>query len=346
MLQQLKSPAVKKRQYTCEEVINKYKDDYERMVKALKREHDKNMIEEDIKISDLETKLKELQEEKEDSNERNNKTYGHKVEDYKEEIKKINKFKTNAEYTTIALMEAEKIWLVIKIAVVANENFTQMKDDEKIELICANFKEFYNNFPIVSRYMICMGQYKQKAFRKFLKKCEQKLNHTPTEREKDYMQNQWIECQASYVKYLWEEMQTKRYSQKESQAIWQQTHKALTEEFKQFKTNHAQVEEKIKLEDKKNKVELLSEAVHRVSTGAQKLDLEKMRVLVNKLRDKKYQQNYKLVLDQIVDKIDRVNPSVKGWGTNVEAQQEYEEELKKQECKQKYKKMDLTPQMV
>lgn len=326
-----------KKQYTEQEVIDKYKNDYEKTMKSLKEEHDSSMLEPNIKIADLSDKIKDIEESKSPFHE--------KLDKYKKELGDINKYKTNAEYTTIAVMEAEKLWLAVKIAVIANNKFMSMTDEEKIDLIRKDFAEFYNNFPIVSRYMLCMGQYNQKAFRKFLKKCEQRLNQTPTEKEEGFMQNQWVECQASYVRYLWEEMQTKRFSRKESNAVWEQTHKALTEEFKQFKTKHTQVEENLKQEDKKNKVELLSEAVHRISSGAQKLDLEKTRALVNKLRDTKYRQNYDIVLQQILDN-DIITPaSVSGRGINIDAQYAHEEELKQSEYKKKYKKMDLAPKM-
>jgi hypothetical protein len=264
---------------------------------------------------------------------------------YADELKELEKIKTNAEYTSMALMEAEKLWLAVKIVALSNENFIHMKDEEKIDLIRKDFAEFYNNFPIVSRYMVCMGQYSQKAFRKFLKQCEQKLNHSPVKREEDYMQNQWIECQASYVRYLWEESHIKKFSRKESNEIWQQAHRALTEEFKQFKDQHMKTEEKIKRDEKKHKVELFKEAVGRVSTGAQSLDLEKTRALVNKLRDKKYKQNYELALRQLEENTKFIGARSVSRGINQEALQEYEEELKQQEYKKKYKKMDLTPKM-
>ncbi len=332
----------KKKKYTGEEVIGKYKEEYEKTLKYLKEEHDTNALAEDLNIADIEEQIKVLEYDIQETPANNN-----IIQDLKLKIKSIKKQKTNNEYITIAVMEAEKVWLVVKVAVVGNEQFPTMRDDEKIELISKDFKEFYNNFPIVSRYMVCMGQYNQKAFRKFLKKCEEKLNQAtaPTERQKDYMQTQWIECQASYVKYLWESVQTKRYSQKDANIVWKQTYEMLTKEFKDFKKSHAKIEEKIKIEDKKNKNELLSEAVKRISTGKQKLSMEETRELVNKLKNKKYHQNYERMVKQINDTVERINPIVKGFGINIDAQQEYEEELKKQKCKTKYKKMDLSPQI-
>jgi hypothetical protein len=331
-----------KKKFTCEEVIDKYKEDYEKNLIFLKKEHDKNMLAEDLAASNLEEKIKTYEHDvKEDpANERI-------IQGLKAKMDAIAKKKSNAEYITIAIMEAEKVWLVVKVAAVANEHFPQMRDDEKIDLISKDFKEFYNNFPIVSRYMVCMGQYNQKAFKKFLKKCEEKLSQemAPTERKKDYMQTQWIECQASYVKYLWESVQTKRFSQKESNAVWKHAYETLTEEFKNFKSSHEKIEEKIKLKDIKNKRELLAEAVGRVCSSEQKLSLGDTRILVNKLKNKKYHQNHEKMVKQICDIVTLIHPAVKGFGTNEEARQEYEEELKKHECKTKYKKMDLTPKM-
>ncbi len=327
-----------KKKYTIDEVVDKYKEEYERNLKFLKKEHDKNSSVFDIKIASLEEKIKIYNQST--NNEQD-------IQRLNNQIEIINKQKTNSEYITIAIMEAEKVWLVIKVTYVANENFLQMTDEEKIEMISKDFKEFYNNFPIVSRYMVCMGQYNQKAFKKFLKKCEDKLSqhNVPNERKKDYMQTQWIECQASYIKYLWELLQTKRFSQKDANNVWKHAYESLTKEFKDFKESHSKIEENIKVKDKKNKVELLTEAVKRISSNKQTLNLEDTRALVNKLKLKKYHQNYENVVEQIKNTKDQIEPLIKGYGKNFEAQYEYEEELKKQECKTKYKKLNLAPQM-
>jgi hypothetical protein len=252
----------------------------------------------------------------------------------------LEKQKSGSEYTTIALMEAEKLWLAVKIAVM-NNTFADMSDEQKVETVCKDFSDFHNNFPIVVKYMVCMGQYNQECFKKFLKLCDRTLSNAPVEREKNYMEEQWIICQASYVKYLWEIMQKKRYSRKDADAIFQQAYKSLKNDFKKFKEMHKLAEERVKNDEHRHKIQLLKEAASRITSGIQELDLESMRALVDTLKNKKYDQSYKRVIVQLSDVLKAVPPSFIARGTNEQAQQEYAEELQQSERKKKYKKMNI-----
>ncbi len=147
-----------KKSLTPEAAAQKYKNDYENNLRKLKVECEAYIATlDDAKLTEDEKKQK----------------------------------KSSAEYTAIAIMEAEKLWMVIRVAM-TNSSFAQKKDEEKIELVRKDFAEFYKSFPVVSRCMACAGEYRQKAFRRFLKLCDAKLSKQPEKHEEDYMQNQWL----------------------------------------------------------------------------------------------------------------------------------------------------------
>jgi hypothetical protein len=255
------------------------------------------------------------------------------------DIVENNKEQTTKEYIAIALLEAEKIWLNIQVLFLEHfDTYIKMGDDEKIDFIKQDFGEFYNEFPIVSRYMVCMGQYRRKAFHKFLEKCRVALANIPEKRDPDYMQNQWIERQADYVRYLWEEYQT-HVNKKQSNAIWLQAYNLLKDEFKQFKSLHKNIEEKVEKDRVKHKTELVKEMAGRIISGQQKLETNETLGLLNSLREKLYKQRYTNMVKQIKADIKYINPSVAGAGRNKDAQVEYEEELKQSEYKKKYKRV-------
>lgn len=274
------------------------------------------------------------------------KKYEKKIENIKkryklDEIKEVNeeeKEQTTKQYTAIALMEAEKIWLNVEIAVLeGREEFYSKTDEQKIDLIRQDFKEFYDNFPIVSRYMICMLQFSQKAFERFLNKCRIALENMPQKRDEGYMENQWIERQADYVRYLWEETQTRRINKKESDSVWLQAYNSIKKEFKDFKELHKNMEEKVKNDDKKYKTELLREMGERIIKGEQSIEAQELKDLLIKLKNKLYKQRYSKVITQIKEDVKFVFHTIAGVGLNQEERINYDDEMKQSEYKKKYK---------
>lgn len=256
------------------------------------------------------------------------------------------KEQTKAEYMTMALLEAERIWYGLNV-VSLNPEFMKLNDEEKLMSIRKEFMEFSDNFPIVIKFMVCMGQYSRNAFRKFLKICEERLNGAiameAAKKEKGYMERQWIECQAFYVRFLWEHYNTKHINLKESEAVWKHAVEELTAEFQQFRELHANTEDKVKHDTNRRKTLLLNEMVERIATGEQKLDEQDMQTLVNKLKNTLFKQRYRKVVDSIKSDVSFRMASVVSKGTNEEAMYEHESELKQHELKKKYKKLDLNP---
>ncbi len=307
-----------KKKYSCDEAIEKFKSNYEKNIKTLKSEHDLNV-----------ESLKNSMPDEKTSNE-------YDEISLRKKMAAIDKMIKNSEYKTIALMEAEKIWLAVKIAAIKNDTFLLMPDEKKIDLICRDFSEFHNNFPIVTKYMVCMGQYTQKAFKKFLSLCDKKLTDAPADRKKGYMEEQWIFCQAQYVRYLWESVQMGRISKHESDKIYNQAYAVISNDFKRFREIHANMEKNIEKDKKKHKIELLKEAAQRLISNEQQIEIEKMRELISALKDKKYEQNYNNVIYQINEEIELIKASHAAYGNNEEAQQNFDEEMRQNEMKKKY----------
>jgi len=200
---------------------------------------------------------------------------------------------------------ANKLWGDIKRRVKEDPDFVNMEDMKKVELYQkGEFKDFYTTYPIVSRYMICMGQFSNKAFKRFLDKCKVMAKEAkPGEGE-----DQWIMRQADYVRYLWEAYQKGRFTTKESQNIWKHSYETLKKEFDDFKNMHKETEEKLKKAEKYNKAELVRELTSRVANNEQKLNDDSEKKLLESLRLKLAQQRRKLLLESIKE-LPRTQPS-------------------------------------
>lgn len=201
---------------------------------------------------------------------------------------------------------ANKLWDDIKKRVIDDITFVKKTDMEKIELYqTSEFKDFYINFPIVSRYMICMGQYSNKAFKRFLIKCKN-INDDKKSIDRGNKEDSWIKLQAYYIKYLWESYQRQHFSSTDSQNIWQQAYQTLSKEFKDFKQMHKETEDKIKVNEKYNKKELTKELLKRLSTEDQSLDDNTTKNLVIKLQDKLFIQRKNNLLNQINNEVKKI----------------------------------------
>lgn len=212
-----------------------------------------------------------------------------------------------------AVETADNMWNNIKKRVKDDPEFVKMGDKEKIEIYqCPEFKDFYINNPIVCRYMICMGQFSMKAFKRFLTKCE-KLSDPSNTHNKKYDKNnsnedRWVMRQADYIRYLWESYQKQHFKREESKAIWQHAYESLTNEFRDFKKMHSEIEEHLKTENKNNKSELVRELVSRIANDEQKIDSISEIDLLNTLKDKLYDQRKRNMLKQINNCVPIISP--------------------------------------
>lgn len=242
----------------------------------------------------------------------------------KESITNINETKDDSkedtrDHTEKSIDKSIKLWNNIKQRIKDEPSFIDLSDADKLKVYQdSEYKEFYTEFPIVCRYMICMGQFSNKAFKRFLLKCKSIKPDPIKAREKGYNDDQWISRQADYVRYLWEAYQKQHYSASESRNIWQHAYKTLKQEFADFHEMHKEVEEKLKKERKENKTELTKELLKRLADKDQSLNENSTTDLVKKLQTRVYEQRKKKLLDSIENEVEIVPPTREARGCRKE----------------------------
>ena len=228
----------------------------------------------------------------------------------KEEVKE------NETYIEKSIRIGGNLWDDLKERVKNDPDFVNKNDNEKIDVYQnSEFKDFYSEFPIVCRYMICMGQFSGKAFKRFLIKCKDSSKNTNINREKDYNENQWIMRQADYVRYLWESYQNQHFNKEDSNKIWQHAYETLKNEFKEFKDMHKKIEDKLKTDNIYNKKKLIEEMVKRISNNEQKLDDESTKKLLYDLRETLLEQRKSNLIKSIKDDVEVIPPTIISRGT-------------------------------
>jgi hypothetical protein len=202
------------------------------------------------------------------------------------------------------IAKADFMWKTVKDYVKTNPKFKDLQDKKKLEIFRERlgFETFMEEFPIVSRYMICMGQYKTRAFQRFLDKIKRAKHPPPNERPKNYMEDQWIRWQADYVQYLWEEYQRRHYNNAERQWVWQETYKRLKGEFDDFRKMHEDIEDRIKEEKELLAAKNARELLERLKSGSQQLKPEEEEKLLNDLRDLVIKKNFSIVMQELLRK--------------------------------------------
>ena len=214
---------------------------------------------------------------------------------------------------------ANKLWNDIKKRVSEDPKFAELPDNGKIEIYQkSEFKDFYIEFPIVSRYMICMGQFSNKAFKKYLIKCKNAKHDPVKSREKGYTEDQWVQRQADYIRYLWESYQKQHHSPSESNNIWQHAYNTLKKEFQDFKDLHDDVEKKLKEDEKTNKGELVKEMLSRIANQEQSLDENTTKKLIIKLQDQVIEQRKKILIKSIETNVNVIPPTRETRGSRKE----------------------------
>lgn len=184
------------------------------------------------------------------------------------------------------VQKANEIWQVLKAYVATNPDFKNLKDQDKLEVFRTKFgyAMFLDEFPIVSRYMVCHGQYSSKAFDRILKKIEKIVHPPPDKRETGYMEDQWVMRQADYVQYLWESYQRRHQNTAERQWVWRSAYDNLKKEFDDFRNMHKEIEERVKTEKKTLAGQNARELLTRLASGGQNLNPDEQSLILEELR--------------------------------------------------------------
>lgn len=223
----------------------------------------------------------------------------------------------------------DDLFKFLKKYVKKHPEFVDLVDKKKLDFFrdTLEHKEFMTEFPIVSRYMICMGQYSPKAFRRFLEKISRVVHPPPAQRAKGYMEDQWVRRQADYVRYLWEESQKKRkahINNTEANLLWEDTYKTLKGEFDDFRNKYKEIEDKTKEEKKILAGENVQDLLERLASGKQKLSEEDEKILLLNLRPLLWRKRFtvgpvKQINDMVNDKkLKYYDTELIGYGTALD----------------------------
>jgi hypothetical protein len=215
---------------------------------------------------------------------------------------------------------AGEMYKTLKEHVKNNPEFMDWEDKKKLNYFLEkyNYTEFRKEFPIVVRYMICMGQYSSKAFRRFLNKTQSVVHPPPDKREKGYMEDQWVRRQADYVRYLWESYQRGHYNTAEAGWVWEDSYKKLKGEFDDFRDSYKAVETKTKEEKETFKAANAKDLLERLKTGQQTLSDADAQNLIEALKDKVYKRRFTNTLAQLLATRKSTVATSEGSGTGPE----------------------------
>lgn len=245
-----------------------------------------------------------------------------------EEKKKLEEEQKNKESTPPSILTqdykladdiikiAEEMYTKLKNHVKQNPDFIKLEDKRKLDYFREKlgYKDFMTEYPIVTRYLICMGQYSSKAFRRMLDKIRMIQHPPPDKRDKGYMEDQWVRRQADYIKYLWEAYQKSHINTAEANWVWENSYKKLKGEFDDFRNKYKEVEEHTKIEKERLKAKNALDLLERLKTGKQELNNQDQVNLINALKDRVYKRRMMLTMQELLKTRAVTPPSSEGIG--------------------------------
>jgi len=205
------------------------------------------------------------------------------------------------QYKLKTLETATRIWNETKKNF-GTEYFESLSDDERINEFYDKYYDFFKEFPIVSRYMVCMRLFSKKAFKDFLKKIENCPKQISSKSE-----DWWIERRADYVFYLLKELGN-NHNMETLKNIRREVRDKLKEEFKNFERKYDNIEKKHKEDKKKYQYERLSELLNKIRTGDSNLSNESINLLIEKIEYAKINKFRILLLKEIREKVKLIEP--------------------------------------
>ncbi len=214
---------------------------------------------------------------------------------------------------------AEEMWKALKDHIKENPDFVKLEDKAKLEYFREKmgYREFMTEYPITTRYMVCMGQYSSKAFRRMLDKVRTVVHPPPDKREKGYMEDQWVRRQADYIRYLWEAYQKSHYNHAEAAYVWEDAYTKLKGEFDDFRNKHKESEQRVKEEKEKFKAENAKDLLTRLRSGEKKLNEQEEKELYETLKDRLYKKRFDNTMKQLVEKRKETLAVSEGIGTGA-----------------------------
>ena len=162
-----------------------------------------------------------------------------------------------------------------------DEKFINANDADKLKQIPLEFQRFHADFPVVTKYLVCMGQFNMKAYLRYM----ELVTTPPTEKEKTMDKEElWIQQQAKYVQFLWESYQKGKESRLESNRVRREAYDTLKKEMEEFKEMQDTIKEELKEENTINKKELTVELLKRLVNQEQSLKEADIQSLITTLK--------------------------------------------------------------
>jgi hypothetical protein len=210
-----------------------------------------------------------------------------------------------------------------------------------------DFVDFVKDYPITARYIICLGQYSARAFRRMLDKTRRMMANLPPsdKRPKGYMEDEWIKRQADYVRYLWEDYQGKHVDLVSGGSkIWNETYKKLREEFDDFRNNYEETKKSVEAERKELDAANALAVFKRVAKDPGQVSEEELAGIVDELKRRLVKKHFKAVLQQLLRTVKAIAPTAQGRGLSTSDEDkptvkmiEYVDEERYDEVPQQYK---------
>lgn len=215
---------------------------------------------------------------------------------------------------------ADEIYKKVKSIVKEDNGFLKLKDQDKMTYFRdkLQYADFLNEFPITARYMICMGQFSKKAFRRFLDKVRMNQKNLMGPREKGYVEDQWIRRQADYVRYLWESYQKSHYNNAEAQFVWEDTYNKLKGEFSDFRDKYKEIETNTKKQKEELNAENAKELLLRLKSKEQTIDEDDAKQLLFQLKSRLFKRRFSNSLVELLSKVKYIEHSSEGIGHGSE----------------------------
>ena len=263
---------------------------------------------------------------------------------YNNEIDRIRIFEVSVpkeQNLIFTVLYAEKIWTKVKSRKVLDLNYNQKDEDAKITEFKKDEEKFYKDFPIVARYMLCADTYNRIAFKKFLAKLI--LNNAKkTQREQSGVskegdaENAWIELQADYVKYLYQEChKTKHLSTAEMRHVWKETYELLKKEFGDFRELYDKKVKQIEEEKNTHTAQVAKDLIGRLTT-IQSIDNETQYKLYIEMQNTLFLQRASKNMKALLAVRQPIVIGLEGKGQNKEAAQILDRDKKLKDAKNKF----------
>lgn len=213
---------------------------------------------------------------------------------------------------------AKRLWKAVIKRAKESKEFRELPDKQKLQYFRdAGNEEFMNEFPIVSRYMICMGQFKARALKRMLDKMSRHVDPPFEEQPKNYREDLFCRRQADYIRFLWEEYQA-HPNPEESNFIWQDAYQRLKGEFDDFRDMYDETKKRIEDEKEKYKAQNARELLERLSTGLQQLPEDDSTELLELLKDKVYRRRYTTSMTELLAIVPEIPAVTEAFGQGPE----------------------------